>query len=291
MMEEINGMLGGSFSFVNDPIIQVILVVLGLVLFYFYNQYRSMPNNPYLIDTIMKRFAPSLVMKKYRVITVIYNRITSDNQMVIQAIRRELLGNKGLYMQYRDKVETVPNEYYNTGAGDDDVLYFVLTEANEGYPIKPIVFKENKNVVSQLEKENPENKPFIAMILASKEKHDLFTTQHFKELSQGIKSRMERSKTGLDRLIESGLPALFFVSAILMFAFVYMYASESSKSNNDNASQIYQNIYKIYASFIERDRYCQVFIARYGTQYDLDRYMGIPTGFEDANMTEINSGG
>jgi len=284
MMEEINSLLGGSLSFVNDPIIQVSLVLLGLILMYFYMQYKNMPNNPYLIDTIIKNFAPNMLKNKYRMITVIYLRSTSDNNIVIQAIRRELLGKKGLYMKYNDVVENIPNEYYNTGAGDDDVLYYMMTEANVGYPIKPIVFKEDEEVKQKLE-EVKEDKPFIAMILASKKKHDLFTTQHFKELSQGIKTRSGRSKTSLDRLIESGLPALFFVTVILMFAFVYMYATDSTKSINTTASGIYGDVYKIYSSFIERDRYCQVFIARYGTEADLDKYTSMPTGFETMNQT------
>jgi hypothetical protein len=274
MMDQLGGLFSGVFTFANDPFILILLGVIGLASVYIYMAYTSMKNNPYLMDSVMKRFVFNFVKKKYKVITVSYIRLGHNNSIIIQAIRRELLGNKGLYLEYLDECVTVPSEYFVTGAGEDDLLYYVITENGLGYPIKMELIKE----VDEASLDGKEK--MIAGLLASKKKHDLFTSQHFKALAQGVRNRVGRGKTQLDRLLESGIPAIFIITIALSFLLLYNFAMDSQKTVSNNVNEYTSNAFLMQNTFMERDRYCQVFISRYGTQTELDKYLSMPTGFE-----------
>lgn len=274
-MNELSGMMGGFGNLFVDPIVLTFLGIIGIASIYIYAGYRSMPNNPYLIDSLVKRFMFNFVKKKYRIVTTTYLRIGHNGSIIVQAIRRELSGNKGLYLEYLDTVVSPPSEYYITGGGEDDMLYYVITSTGNGYPIKLELLKEEQDI-EKLDMKSPQ----LVALFASKKKHDLFTSQHFKSLAEGIKTRVGRGKTQMDRLMESGVPAIAILGLLISFILIYNFAmtGQSDLANNVNAYR--EDSFLIQKNFMERDRYCQVFISRYGTQTELDKYLSFPTGFE-----------
>lgn len=276
-MNEINAMINGMLGFATDPFIMIIIAILGVVSIALYLAFINMKNNPYLIDTLMKRYAFNMVKKKYKIITVNYLRVGHNNNIIIQAIRRELQGKHGLYLEYIDEVVNIPAEYFITGAGEDDILYYVLTETGVGYPIKMELIKE----LDESDESKQKYKSNLVGLLASKKKHDLFTSHHFKMLAQGVKSRAGRGKSQFDRLLESGIPAVFIITIAFSFLLMYNFAVSGTKDINKSLTEYTQKAFKLQNSFMERDRYCQVFISRYGTQDELDKYLSMPTGFEE----------
>lgn len=280
-MEQLAGMTGSFGGFLANPMVIGFLVIFGLAGVFVYSNYMRMKNNPYFIDSLQKKFMLNAVKKRYKIVTVNYIRIGHNNNIIISAIRRELLGKKGLYMEYLDELINVPSEYLITGAGDDDVLYYVVTDSNIGYPIKLTLVKENEDAESLVV-----NKSALVGLLASKKKHDLFISQHFKALTNGLKTRIGRGKTQLDRLLESGVPAIFIVGGLLAFILMYNFAVTSQTELANNVGEYRDQSFKLQEAFMERDRYCQVFISRYGTQTELDKYLSYPSGFEKLNTGE-----
>ena len=152
MMDQLSGMVGTFGGVLTNPLVLGFVVVFGVVGFYLWSNYNRMKNNPYFMDSIQKRFMINAVKKRYKVITVNYMRIGHNNNIIISAIRRELLGNKGLYMEYLDEVVNIPSEYFITGAGDDDILYYVITDANIGYPVKLELIKEAEDAEKKVQR-------------------------------------------------------------------------------------------------------------------------------------------
>lgn len=280
MMDQLGGMVGTFGGVLTNPLVLGFVVVFGIVGFYLWSNYNRMKNNPYFMDSIQKRFMVNAVKKRYKVITVNYMRIGHNNNIIISAIRRELLGNKGLYMEYLDEVVNIPSEYFITGAGDDDILYYVITDANIGYPVKLELIKETEDA------ERKVSSTLLVGLLASKKKHDLFISQHFKSLTNGIKTRLGRGQSQLDKLIASGVPALAIVGGLLAFILLYNFAVTSQTEVSNNVMLYQQQAFSLQENFMQRDRYCQVFIARHGTQTELDKYLSYPTGFEEINLNE-----
>lgn len=279
MLEQINPYVNVLGGVITNPIVLIIFGTIAFIAYYIFVNKNNMPNNPYLMDSLKKRFSIGMVKNRYRLITVNYIRIGNNNTPIVTAIRRELKGKNGLYLEYIDEVVEVPSEYFITGAGEDDVLHYVLTDNKIGYPIKFELLKEKEDI------ENKESKYMIGGILASKKKHDLFSSQHFRSLSEGLKQRLNRGKTQLDRLLETGVPTLFIMLGFMAFILIYNFAVTSQNDLSENIHLYQKQAFTLQENFMARDRYCQVFIARHGAEADLNKYLSYPTGFEEFNDT------